>query len=132
MATALTNLAMRSMALLAIGAVAPLISGCIRTDDGTVLWSQHTIPLGMTSVADPANYSRRIRDRRERERLATEFPAAPRALERRTGPRDRLAPKIAPVRVGVAAPFKPAPAIDKNLDCHDETTPSGRVKVVCE
>lgn len=116
--------------VLALALVSPVLSGCVRTDDGTLLWSENTVPLRMTSAMDPATYSPRIRERRERERVVSDFPAAPRVRDTRWRPREDRAPRIAPVRV-VEPPFRPATS-NNGLTCRNETTPSGRVKVVCD
>lgn len=120
------------MSLLAVGVVAPMLSGCIRTDDGTLLMTER--PAFAPGATDPATYSSEIRARREREARTADFPHPPRDNTYRWRPREDRArpPQVGPVRVGVAPPFKPAPESGDGLTCRNETTPSGRVKVVCD
>jgi hypothetical protein len=120
-------------ALLVVGLAAPLLSGCIRTEDGTLLFSERTVPARMTGVMDPARYSPRIRERRERERIVSDYPDAPRTPDHRWRPRENRirAPQIAGVRV-VSPPFKPATSSKDGLTCRNEVGQNGRVKVVCD
>lgn len=117
---------------LALGIAAPMLAGCVRTEDGTLLMTNR--PMFAFRATDPARYSSTIRERREREARTDDFPHPPRnnsyrwrANQERTPP-----PKIGPVRVGVAPPFKSAPGQNKNLTCRNETTANGRVKVACD
>lgn len=107
-----------------------MLASCTRTEDGTLLMSQRTVPLRMSSVTDPAHYNSRIRERRAREKAIPQFPASPRVADRRWRPRVINTPRVAPVRV-VTPPFKPAQS-NKDLTCRNEKTPAGRIKVVCE
>lgn len=126
--------ARRSAPLLAVGLIAPLLSGCVRTEDGTLLLSERTMPTRIANTMDPARYSSSIRERRERERIVSDYPEAPSMPDRRWRPReDRVrAPRISPVRVAVTPPFKPAASSKDGLTCHNEVGQNGRVKVVCD
>lgn len=113
------------------GICIPALSGCVRTDDGTVLLSDRTAPTRLTAPMDPARYSQAVRDRRDREARAANFPHPPRAPTYRWRDDRPPAPRIAPVHVGVTPPFRPSAQSD-DLTCRNETTADGRVRVRCD
>lgn len=115
----------------ALGLAAPLSAGCVRTDDGTLLLSERSAPMQFNSMMDPARYSTSARHRRDIEQRASEFPHPPRGQYRWRSDPPR-SPGVGSVRVGVAAPFRPAASPNEDLTCRNEVSANGRVRVVCD
>jgi hypothetical protein len=120
------------------------VSGCSRTDDGSILVQRPTMSLGFGNMSE--RFANRIGWRRQQPVETTSFPAPPRAAEpapsvrvaqsRPASSSDRMIkvvpPRVAPMRVGVKAPFEASGANAKPLTCSNVTQPGGRVKVNCQ
>lgn len=125
----------QAVILIGLGMVLPVSSGCVRTDDGTLLMSER--PMYVSSAMDPVHYSSQSRERREREWVATTFPPPPASAETDEQPqqpryvRTPARRSVGPMRVQVAPPFQPSRQADAGLTCKDETGQSGRVRVNC-
>lgn len=113
-------------------------AGCTRTDDGSVVMARPTgFGWGLPGFR-----------RAEPEPAATNFPPPPQqatveprraeAREPRFDPPATRLPnlrrqptRMTGMRIGVKPPFQQSPS-GKPLNCKNTTTPTGRVKVVCE
>lgn len=123
------------------------ISGCSRTDDGSIMVERPNPSLGFGSMSE--RIATRWGMRREEPEETTSFPtpppyvveaepvapvAAAPVYRPRTASRTikAVAPRFKPMRVGVKAPFQATAENAKPLTCSNTTQPGGRVKVSCE